>query len=319
MTVRHERFHLLADELSPSAVRAIFKWRGHRELNRLLSKLLSHTSRKPFLDSYAEALVALHLLGRGCELRFEVPTPNGKHCDFEVRSGPQRFYLHVKRLDSSDDRAVRRVSIKRSQLRKLERIDRPYIVQVRWRHEPTDLQVRLLVDQAEQFVRRSRIGDEMIARNADGEHIGGVRILAPWEGDHVHVAVVPSATSGGFVDLVPRFSKLLQRAYRQFMPRAANVILICSDHVHEITEFEHALLGAHIERWDAYPPRGKRIAHGRAADGFWEGKRFAESRMAAWLHFKPSKKFIKPRLWIRKDFEVSDEVRQFIQFALGEK
>lgn len=319
MSSTSEGFHLLKDELSPNAVRAIFKWRDHPELGRLLSKLLSHTSRKPFLDSYAEALVAMHLLRHRCQLRFEIPTPNGKRCDFEVRSGSHTFYLHVKRLDSAGEHSAQRAASKSTHLRRLERIDRPYIVQVRWHHEPSSAHVRQFNEQAERFIRHARIGDEMIARDEGGEQIGGVRILAPWEGQHVHVAVVPGAIGGGFVDLAPRFFKLLQRAYQQFMPRAANVILICSDHGHDVMEFEHALLGSHIERWDAYPPRGKRIAHGRAGDGFWQGRRVAESQIAGWFHFTPTKKSLQPRLWVRDAVEVETKLRECIQRVLGEK
>jgi hypothetical protein len=319
VSAKAEGFHLLKDELSPSAVRAIFKWRDHPELGRLLSKLLSHTSRKPFLDSYAEALVALHLLRHRCELRFEIPTPNGKRCDFEVRFGSQKFFLHVKRLDSAGEHATHRTSIKTTHLRPLERIDRPYIVQVRWHHDPTLSQTRLFLDQADDFIRHARIGDEMMARDEDGAQIGGLRILAPWEGDHVHIAVVPGAASGGFVDLMPRFFKLLQRAYQQFMPRAVNVVLMCSDQAHDVTEFEHALLGAHIERWDAYPPRGKRIAHGRAEDGFWQGRRFTESQVAGWFHFTPTKRAIAPRLWLRDTRDSVPAVQTLVGRVFGAK
>ena len=63
----------------------------------------------------------------------------------------------------------------------------------------------------------------------------------------------------------------MRKAYRQFMPGATNVILICSSHVEDAEDFATALLGSHIERWDAHPPQGRRVAHGRDADGFWHG------------------------------------------------
>ena len=104
-------------------------------------------------------------------------------------------------------------------------------------------------------------------------------------GSHVSLAIgLPS----GFSDQTPRIHKLLNRAYQQFMPKAMNVILMCSRDPADVGDFQTALLGSHVERWDAVPPRGRRIAHGRAEDGFWYGGRFAESVVAGWFDFDPS-------------------------------
>jgi hypothetical protein len=46
---------------------------------------------------------------------------------------------------------------------------------------------------------------------------------------------------------------------------------------------ETALLGSVIERWDRFPPRGHRVAHGRADDGFWSRGRCEMSSVVAWL------------------------------------
>lgn len=304
-------FHLLADELNPTAVRDILGWRDHPELSRLVTKLLSHTSRKAFLDSYAEAMVARHLVARGCVIRCEVPTPQGRRSDFEVTYSGQSFFAHVKRVDTDlqrhNPKQMRAIS---ARLRTLERIARPYIVQVRWNERVTAAHMQELVNQAQPFIERARVGDEMIARDSDGRHIGGVRIIAPWDGEHVSIAV---GLRGGFVDQQARFGRMLDRAYQQFMPRAVNVMLICSDHMEDVADFENALLGSHVERWDAFPPRGKRVAHGRADDGFWQANRVMESRHATWFQFSPEEQMLNTRLWVRRSQDDSEPITALLR------
>ena len=146
--------------------------------------------------------------------------------------------------------------------------------------------------------------------------MGAVRIFAPWEGDHVSVMI---GMRSAFTDQTPRFRRLMQRAYQQFMPRAFNVILVCSDHVDDVADFESALLGSHIERWDAFPPRGKRVAHGRDVDGFWSDKRYAESQVAGWFHFNPRKKFMRSRFWMRDEQAIDPEVTSLLKDLFGAK
>ena len=125
-------------------------------------------------------------------------------------------------------------------------------------------------------------------------------MVAPWDGPHVTLAIgLPS----GFIDEAPRIRKLMRKAYQQFMPAAMNVILICTSHSDDVDDFETALLGSFIERWDKFPPRGQRIAHGRAADGFWSGGRFADSRAAGWFWVSPQRREPPCRLWLRPGLE----------------
>lgn len=308
---------LFADEINPGLVARMRPWEGDSNLGRLWSALRSHTERKAFLDTYAEALIALHLTARGCRLRFEVPTPRGRRCDFEVERGELKFYLHLKRLDTDRPaRNPRKLLEVSSSLRVLERIARPYIVQVRWLDELRHDQVQRLVKQAAEFIHHARLGDELRAVDVDGREIGGVRIVAPWDGPHVSVTMgLPS----GFIDHAPRFRRLLQRAYQQFMPRAANVILIASSHEGDSADFENALLGSHIERWDAFPPRGQRLAHGRDVDGFWHARRFSESNLAGWFCFSHQRAAVHIRLWQRDVGSMDQRTRAMIQdlFAPG--
>ena len=226
-----------------------------------------------------------------------------KACDFEVTARGESFYLHVKRLDTEQP-ARRRLTIS-SRLRYLERIKRPYIVKVRWHEGTTDDQMQHLVRSASEFIEQARVGDELVVHDDDGREIGGVLVVAPWEGPDVLLAIgLPT----GFIDEAPRIRRLLRRAYRQFMPRATNVILICTSRSEDHEEFENALFGSHIERWDTFPKRGERIAHGRAADGLWNGHRYTESMVAGWFRLHPAAESIRVELWFRDGHRI-DEAR----------
>jgi hypothetical protein len=291
----------------------IASWRGHPELSALLETLESITDADQFSNALAEAMVAHHLLRHGCDLRFEVRTPSGRSCDFEVRLDGQLFYLHVKRI--STERPTEHNLTVSSRLRYLERIERPYVVSIRWHDGLTDSQMQRLVTSAAAFISHARVGDELTVRDEQSRELGGCRIVAPWEGSHVTLAI---GLPWGFNDETPRIHKLLRKAYQQFMPKATNVILIGSRHEEDAADLETALLGAHIERWDAAPPRGQRIAHGRAADGFWADNQFRASSVAGWFAAEPGRDQLRSRLWFRGENGLDHNMRHVLRRLLDE-
>jgi hypothetical protein len=281
--------------LHPDIADDLQQWRSDRALAKLVNRLDSAPDDDHFLSTLAEVVAARHLLSRGCALDVEIPTPTGRSADFAVACENFRFYLHIKRLNS-DRAGVRRLTIS-SRLRHLERIPRPYVVGVRWREGATPRNLMRLVRESEGFIRKSRVGDELIVRDDDGAEIGGCKILAAWAGERVTLVIgLPT----GFVDESARIQRLLRKAHRQFMPGALNVIMICSRRSQDRIDVENALLGSHAERWDLLPPRGHRVAHGRAEDGFWHGTQFAESQAAGWFSFSAEDPQIESRLWIRE-------------------
>ena len=297
-----ERFR---DDLDAAVVDEIAGWAADPELGKLCASLQAIGDREKFLNTFAEAMVARYLLARDCRLRVEVVAPTGRTSDFEVALGEHRFFLHVKRLNT--DRAVRRRLTVSSRLRYLERISRPYVVSVRFADGLTDEQMQTYVTTAAEFIGHARVGDELVIRDDDGTEIGGCRIVAPWQGSRVTLVIgLPS----GFIDETPRIRRLMRKAYQQFMPGAANVILICSSHFEDADDFGTALLGSHIERWDTHPPRGRRVAHGRDSDGFWFERRFPESPAAGWFHFRPQASALRCRLWIRPDRTLDESLQQ---------
>ena len=98
---RRRRGAALRAMMPPEVAASLESWRDDPELGLLHAAVHAATKKQAFLDSYAEVLVARHLVERGCTLRVEVPTPSGRTCDFEVTVGEHCFYLHVKRLSTA--------------------------------------------------------------------------------------------------------------------------------------------------------------------------------------------------------------------------
>jgi len=267
-------------------------WFDDDELMPLAARVFGATGREGRDAALTEAIIARHLRARGCRLRFEVPTPNGRSCDFEVTLDGLVFALHVKRLRGSDP--ARRLRIPR-RLRALESIDRPFVVALRWQQALDDDGMRRLVDEAGGFILDAQLGDELVMRDDGGLEVGRCRILARAEGRVVSLVLgLPT----GFGEDVPRVQKLLRKAYQQFMPRMINVILIGA-RADDEREIETALLGTPAERWDILPPRGETVAHGRADDGFWSGRHFDESRLAGWFTADRGGRIARSRVWSR--------------------
>ena len=275
----------------------VASWRGDTELDGLARRVLARSATEARQAAEAEAAVALHLLERGCSLRVELPTPAGRSCDFEVVRGELRFFVHVKRL-----RGPGMVQLGApASLRKLERVDRPFVVLVRWlRHAPGRLP-RAILAEAERFLRGAQLGDEAVLHGADGAAVGHLRIIARSAEPHVMLALALADAPDG---QRPRIQRLLRRAHEQFMPGGENVILVCADGASE-HDLDTVLLGTPVERWDRLPPRGERVAHGRAEDGFWSGRHHERSRIVGRFDLADDGRLVPGRLWVRGDDEGS--------------
>lgn len=291
------------DRPSPALVerlRAALRERGSsdRAARRLASHLLPERAAdvERFRAHLGEAAVAVRLWRRGCELDFEVPVRSGRTADFLVVRGSLRFAVHVKRWGvSTSGEATLRVPLS---LRALESIPRPYLVAVQWPRERRAL--REFVREAAAFLLRGRIGDERVVRDAQGRASGRVRILAPWPGERVVLAVgLDAARDDALDEEVPRLQRLLRRAYAQFMPGVPNVIVLLGGGPRSEYLVDTAILGSHVERWDHLPARGQRVAHGRGDDGFWTAGRYAQSTAIGWCPWSDARGAGAMRLWCR--------------------
>ena len=115
-------------ELDPALVARVETWGRRPELSGLYERLCGQQQRRPFMDAWAEVIIADRLDQMGCDLEVEVPTPRGRTCDLRVRRDGREFYVHIKRFH--DGRKSRRIRIS-PRLRVLEGIERPWLVRGR--------------------------------------------------------------------------------------------------------------------------------------------------------------------------------------------
>ncbi len=250
-----------------------------RQIRRLAEALDHPVGREDlFLSTVAEAVLARKLLEAGCTIDIERPTAGGRHADFHVRRGAREFWVHVKRIATPAD-SVPAPALPQ-QLLELSSVRRPVAVAVRWSPAADAVGLASLRDALEPFVVQASVGDELLVRADDGTWLGSARIAAPTA--HGTVSLRAGADAG-WEAAIPRVQRLMRKAYSQFMPGEANVICVASDTAAASESVETALLGTVIERWDRFPPRGHRVAHGRAHDGFWSGGQCEMSSVVAWF------------------------------------
>lgn len=260
----------------------------------------------PTTGALAEARVARRLMHAGCGLEFELPTPNGRTCDFEVTVNGEKFFLHVKCPTLAHPRRATLPSF----LRSIEHVPRPFLVEVDWRSDLNDSELAAFASEARQFVAEASMGEELLHRDHDGVAAGTVRITGTVQGDRASVVVV-SFVQGS----IARVGRLLERAHEQFMPGGENVILILTELSAHDRLVDLALLGTHVERWDKLPRGDHHVAHGRAEDGFWTRCRFDRSRVVSWMQMENNT--TPARLWFRDSGEPGAQLRETIACVLG--
>jgi hypothetical protein len=284
-----------------------------RQIRRLVEALERPSGREDvFLSSVAEAVLARRLLESGCRLDVEHPTAAGRHADFRVRCDGTDFFVHVKRIASPS--AAGEAAALPEALLPVTRIARPVSVTVRWAPSSGAADLDALREALEPFVRQASVGEELVARRDDGGWIGSARIAAPSAGTH---AVLRTGADAEWESAIPRVQRLLRKAYVQFMPGAVNAVCIVSDGAGALDAVETALLGTVVERWDRFPPRGHRVAHGRADDGFWSRGQYEMSDLVAWM---PLDAAAPARVWERAPGPLRDAERaaaDVLRRALG--
>ena len=296
-------------ELDPRLLERVRAWEAHPQLWSILERLQSHQHRRPFMDAWAEAMVADRLQREDCELAVEVPTPGGKRCDLRVRRDGLEFYIHIKRLHAG--RRSRRIRIS-PRLRVLEGIRRPWLVRVRWPEGLTDADMQELVVRCSEFLRHASLGDELTVRAASGRELGGIRVVAPWEGETVSLAI---GLPDGFQERGERIRRLMERASRQFMPKSTNIVLVGTPFADDLADFDTALLGSSVEEWNPRESPGQRMNWGRANDGFWRPRVRESSRIMGWFRFRPMVQQLRCTMRFRDDQK--PQLRSLVLACLG--
>ena len=250
-----------------------------RDMKDFLHRMNS-APRAPRRDAVrCEIEVALRFIEAGSRVRAEVTGPQGRSVDLEVHSEDRVFAVHVKRLQISP----LPLGPLPPAFDELASIERPYLVGVEWLgSSPPDADV---LDAARDFLRGARVGDRLVLRDAEDRRIGTMEIAAPRpaeRSDSTCIELVAVGNANHATALVARTGRLLRRAYRQFVPERENVIVLAGGGPTARDVVDRAVLGGHVERWDQFPRRDQRIAHGRNEEGLWQGRRFERSHLVAW-------------------------------------
>jgi len=228
----------------------------------------------------AEEAVARLLSQHRCHFDREVPLPTGRTADFRVVRGAARFHVHVKWL--SAPAAMPRPGPIPRVLRTLEMVRRPIEVAIRWRPGAGCAAFKRVVREVTPFLLAARVSEERRVRDAQGREIASLRFIGP-AARGASLTLIDARIVEHRSRQAQRALRLLRKAAIQFMPRSTNVILIVSADPLDRDAIDVALHGSVVERWDRFPARGERVAHGRADDGFWSLGRSSASRAVAWL------------------------------------
>lgn len=288
---------------SPGAVRAI-----GAQARRIRAALGAGDARRQ-ASGLAEALIARRAVRTGLPIAFEVPTPSGRTCDVVIRDEDVRICLHVKHLAGP---APTRTGPPHARMpaafRDLAREPVRRVLGIEWMPGLRASDLRHAAADARHLLLRGSIGDESILHGRGGLRVGRARVIAPT--DMSHAVIVAGIPDRGMLDCADR---LLRKAHAQFMPRAHNVIVVAgrARDAHAVTD---ALAGAPIERWDRFPRRGERMAHGRATDGFWSGQSHRDSALAAWISLDGTPQF---SCWAREGCDLPPRVRALCSRVFG--
>jgi hypothetical protein len=214
---------LFVKDLHADDVAEIRGWSTRPGLLALLTKLNSMKEREQFLDHYAEAMVALHLIRQACELEYEAPTVNRKSADLKVSKGRNVFFAHIKRVNLSPAMAKDwRIA---TRLYSLKQIRRPVTVSVTFFRSLTDQEMQYCCKIARGFVEVGNHGDRKEIVNAGDEPLVELEIGPRHTGRHIRLLLVGPGVDGGDESQI---RNQLTDAYHQFMPGFENIVLVAT-------------------------------------------------------------------------------------------
>ncbi len=225
-----------------------------------------------------EVLLARHLAQAGFRVKSEVITPNGKSCDLVATRGALVLHLHVKCLEADTPPAgVRAPRVPRA-IQQLQELDRRLLVEIEWTAGMSTSALSETARQLRLFLLRASVGDECVVRSKRGALRARCRVRSapPSRG-----LSLTHGVAHHHEDHIGRITRLLRKARAQFLPGGENIIVLFGPASSQWM-FEEALRGAPIERWDAFPRRGERVAMGRSGNGFWHLGSRDSSRIAVW-------------------------------------
>ncbi len=225
-----------------------------------------------------EILLAKRLAAAGFAVRSEVKTPSGKSCDLVATRGTLRLHVHVKSVEADDALVTARSPRVPRALQSLDQIGRRLLVELQWTPGLSGAALEATAQTMRAFLLRASVGDECVVRSRRGTLRGRCRVRSPRERSGVSLA---GGIADGHAIAVDRIERLLRKARAQFLVGGENIIVLFGPQAAQWS-FEQALLGTPVERWDAYPRRGERVAMGTADDGFWRAGSSDLTRIAVY-------------------------------------
>jgi len=289
--------------LKPVLQQEFTAWASDPELSKLLGKLKSQKGAK-WQDHYAEAIIARFLLREGCKLQVEVPTPNGKSVDFKVSKSDEVFFTHIKRITVNDVTHAYNIWCysQFEQLKELEKIPLQIAVRVGLKAGLTNIQATEFVHSAKVLIEHAtENGQQFKVRDRSGNELGECEVYFPVDSDHV--VLCPDSPHEPVPRDSDRFLSRLQKAYKQFMPGAINVILFSGEGVSR-GEFEAALYGCITMVPDKVTNQFVKTKNRQ--NGFWSGKNNSKSNLAVWFEVHDDE--IDFKLWVRDGFKLESEL-----------
>jgi hypothetical protein len=273
--------------LNQGVLAQIAGWCGHPELGKLISRLNTFDKRQPFLDTYAEIMVARRLVRHRCVLCVGVTTPSGKEADFEATRGAVRFYVHVKKLNLDDiTRCLYRIA---DSTDVLERIGRDVKFEVHvLGAEATEKEIKEFPRQLKEFGRSEPIGATLKLPD-ERSPVLRVRILPKGRNAWPKRTLSFPRYPGPWMRDRRRFATKLRDAYDQFMPEAVNLIAVTANCAADKEDFKRAL------------------------DDFWSQEKHSASVAGAFFSFLPEDNEFTSHLCLRDAESLNQETTQLLR------
>jgi len=144
-------------------------------------------------------------------------------------------------------------------------------------------------------------GEQFKVRDKGGNELGECEVYFPVDSNHV--VLCPGSPDEPVPRDSDRFMSRLQKAYKQFMPGAINVILFSGEGINR-DEFESALNGQITMVRDR--ETNQFVKTKNRQNGFWSGENNSKSNLAVWFEVHDDE--VDFELWIRDGFKLKSKL-----------
>jgi hypothetical protein len=270
-------------KLNRPVLKDLLSWKNHPELGKIFCKLNYISDSNKFLDHWAEVLIARHLLKKGCEIAVEIPTPKGKSVDFEASFLADKYYLHVKRLNS-DENSTKKIKLYQ-RLDSLHKINKPFSIDIDILPDLSEKEFNCFTHKVKTFILNGTPGQLFTFIDNFGDKLGSCFIVKEHNGTSVIIRGKPMILN--WPNTEKRFNSILKKAYDQFMPNGNNIILISGEFASDIADLKENL---------------------KSNSGFWKSGQQRQSQIIIWFCFSPYAETVEFTIINRNPENNSDQI-----------